>query len=131
VTGSTRRPSACRAGRRSSPSHALCSVPRPLTRRLDFQEPDVRRSFLVDRDDVEHPHEPAGAEHQFVARIYVVGLCRVACLAAVREVHFESEHGSSLDRWLVDGDRTARGAYRAQEPYDPGPEASFSAVPAA
>jgi hypothetical protein len=47
---------------------------------LDFQEADVPRSFLVDRDDVEHPHELARAEHELVAGVDVVGVCGVARL---------------------------------------------------
>jgi hypothetical protein len=38
-------------------------------------EPDVQRPLLVDWDDVEHPDELAGAEHELVAGVDVVGVC--------------------------------------------------------
>jgi hypothetical protein len=58
------------------------STGRGLLDRLDLQECGVGRD-LVDRHDVEDAHELAGAEHELVARVDVVGICRVTSFAAV------------------------------------------------
>jgi hypothetical protein len=76
---------------------------RNFTQPARLQQGGERTVLFLDRNDVEHSDELAGAEHQLVAGSDVIGVCSVAGFAAVRVVQLAAEQRrSSLGLMLSD-----------------------------